>query len=614
MDDHGMTEAGRVALPAAAGDGPPGARSHEIARAGHPGRRADAASRSRVRRPYRSRAGVSLWRWPSSLPARRALARRSAPSTRCPTDLATPSGTITNAVYGFTSMLVKVARRRASRAHRRRLRHAGAPTFRNDDGRRYKAGRKETPDLFRPQLPLIRQVARRARDPRSLEVDGVEADDVIATLATQRGRRRDRRDRRHRRPRLATSSFAIRTSRSSTTSAASPTTRSTTRPGSSSAPGSRPRSTPSTRRCAATRATTSPGCPGSARRPRPSCQHLRRPRGHLRAPRGPAAEAAPEPRRVPATRCSTTGRCRCCVATCPVDVDAGRAADRRRGTTRTVRVLFDQLEFRTLLPAAARGASETPPPRSRRTATRSTSRSSVARDGDGGPGRVSRRSRRRGEPVRARGPLGRRARHQRRSAASRSPTRTATPRTSTRELLGGAGGGRRARGARSARAGRRSSRTGRRSSCTGSAVDATGARTYDTAVMAYLLDPAEGKLRPRRSRACASCGFELQSPDAEPRGRSTSTATPRSTRPAGAPPPCCALGPMLRDGARGTRAHCDLYERLRAPAGAGAGPAWRRPASASTASSSRPCAPISQQQCDAARSGGSTRTRARSST
>ena len=42
----------------------------------------------------------------------------------------------------------------------------------------------------------------------------------------------------------------------------SATTRSTTRPASSSAPASRRRSTPSTRRCAATRATTCPACPG----------------------------------------------------------------------------------------------------------------------------------------------------------------------------------------------------------------------------------------------------------------------------------------------------------------------------------------------------------------
>ena len=46
----------------------------------------------------------------------------------------------------------------------------------------YKAGRKETPDLFRSQLPLIHEVLEALAIPM-LEVEGVEADDVIATLA-----------------------------------------------------------------------------------------------------------------------------------------------------------------------------------------------------------------------------------------------------------------------------------------------------------------------------------------------------------------------------------------------------------------------------------------------
>ena len=48
----------------------------------------------------------------------------------------------------------------------------------------YKAGRKETPDLFAPQLPLIREVLDALQIP-TLEIEGVEADDVIATLATR---------------------------------------------------------------------------------------------------------------------------------------------------------------------------------------------------------------------------------------------------------------------------------------------------------------------------------------------------------------------------------------------------------------------------------------------
>ncbi|MGZ6907111.1 MAG: DNA polymerase I [Acidimicrobiia bacterium] len=98
-----------------------------------------------------------------------------------PTDLATSSGQVTNAVYGFTSMLIKVV----GDEHPDHLAVAfdtAAPTFRKEKDATYKAGRKETPDLFRSQLPLIRQVLETLAVP-ILEVDGVEADDVIATLA-----------------------------------------------------------------------------------------------------------------------------------------------------------------------------------------------------------------------------------------------------------------------------------------------------------------------------------------------------------------------------------------------------------------------------------------------
>ncbi len=98
-----------------------------------------------------------------------------------PTDLATSSGQVTNAVYGFTSMLIKVV----GDEHPDHLAVAfdtAAPTFRKEKDASYKAGRKETPDLFRAQLPLIRQVLEALAVP-ILEVDGVEADDVIATLA-----------------------------------------------------------------------------------------------------------------------------------------------------------------------------------------------------------------------------------------------------------------------------------------------------------------------------------------------------------------------------------------------------------------------------------------------
>ncbi|HZP31210.1 MAG TPA: DNA polymerase I [Acidimicrobiia bacterium] len=100
-----------------------------------------------------------------------------------PTDLSTPAGTITNAVFGFTSMLTKVI----GDEHPDYIAVAfdtPAPTFRDEMDPDYKAGRKEAPDVFRSQMPLIREVLDALRIP-VLEIEGVEADDVIATLATQ---------------------------------------------------------------------------------------------------------------------------------------------------------------------------------------------------------------------------------------------------------------------------------------------------------------------------------------------------------------------------------------------------------------------------------------------
>jgi DNA polymerase I len=100
-----------------------------------------------------------------------------------PADLATPDGTFTNAVFGFTSMLTKVL---ADEQPEYLAVAFDAPgrTFRDDMDPDYKAGRKATPDVFRSQMPLIREVLSALEIP-VLEVEGVEADDVIATLATQ---------------------------------------------------------------------------------------------------------------------------------------------------------------------------------------------------------------------------------------------------------------------------------------------------------------------------------------------------------------------------------------------------------------------------------------------
>ena len=100
-----------------------------------------------------------------------------------PTDLATKAGTVTNAAYGFTSMLVKVLTDEAPDFIAVAF-DAPGPTFRDAMDPEYKAGRKETPAVFSAQLPLIREVLDTLRIP-VLSVEGVEADDVIATLTTR---------------------------------------------------------------------------------------------------------------------------------------------------------------------------------------------------------------------------------------------------------------------------------------------------------------------------------------------------------------------------------------------------------------------------------------------
>jgi DNA polymerase I len=100
-----------------------------------------------------------------------------------PSDLSTAAGTVTNAVYGFTAMLTKVLADEQP-THIAVAFDTRGPTFRDDMDPEYKAGRKETPSLFSAQLPLIREVLDALEIP-VLEVEGVEADDVIATLATR---------------------------------------------------------------------------------------------------------------------------------------------------------------------------------------------------------------------------------------------------------------------------------------------------------------------------------------------------------------------------------------------------------------------------------------------
>jgi DNA polymerase-1 len=100
-----------------------------------------------------------------------------------PTDLATASGQVTNAVFGFTSMLINLLKDHQPDGIGVAFDRA-EPTFRHELISDYKEGRAEAPDILRQQLGLVRQVLEALKIPM-VDAAGYEADDVIATLATQ---------------------------------------------------------------------------------------------------------------------------------------------------------------------------------------------------------------------------------------------------------------------------------------------------------------------------------------------------------------------------------------------------------------------------------------------
>lgn len=103
--------------------------------------------------------------------------------------LTRPDGTPVNAVLGFTNMLVKLI----TDMHVPNIAvifDAKRENFRNEIYPEYKANRTETPEDLIPQFPLIREATEAFSIP-SLELEGYEADDLIATyarLAREQGR------------------------------------------------------------------------------------------------------------------------------------------------------------------------------------------------------------------------------------------------------------------------------------------------------------------------------------------------------------------------------------------------------------------------------------------
>jgi DNA polymerase-1 len=95
----------------------------------------------------------------------------------------TQGGLTTNAVYGFTAMLINLLRDEQP-THIAAAFDVSRQTFRVEKYPEYKAGRSATPDEFRGQIDITKEVLV-ALGITVLAEPGFEADDIIATLATQ---------------------------------------------------------------------------------------------------------------------------------------------------------------------------------------------------------------------------------------------------------------------------------------------------------------------------------------------------------------------------------------------------------------------------------------------
>jgi len=101
-----------------------------------------------------------------------------------PEDMKTSQGELTNAVYGFTSMLLNVLRE--ERPTHIAVTFDKGLTFRHEMYADYKAHRAKMPEEMRSQMARVRQVVETLGIP-VFEQEGYEADDLLGTLARQAG-------------------------------------------------------------------------------------------------------------------------------------------------------------------------------------------------------------------------------------------------------------------------------------------------------------------------------------------------------------------------------------------------------------------------------------------
>ena len=96
--------------------------------------------------------------------------------------LTAPDGTVVNAVYGFMTMLVRITHD-LSPTHLAVAFDRPAPTFRKTLYKEYQIKRPKMDDGLVSQIPLVHDIVEASRIP-IYEIDGFEADDVIATTVS----------------------------------------------------------------------------------------------------------------------------------------------------------------------------------------------------------------------------------------------------------------------------------------------------------------------------------------------------------------------------------------------------------------------------------------------
>lgn len=97
--------------------------------------------------------------------------------------LTNTAGQQTNAVYGFTTMLLRLIEEHKP-THLIVAFDAGKITFRHEGYEDYKGGRQKTPPELSEQFPMLKELLRDLGVPQ-FEIEGYEADDIIGSISRE---------------------------------------------------------------------------------------------------------------------------------------------------------------------------------------------------------------------------------------------------------------------------------------------------------------------------------------------------------------------------------------------------------------------------------------------